>query len=140
VGIHFGPVRIKDDDIYGLMVNYAARLSHVHVPGEEGIFLSDSAKANIEAEYGNTQTNFGFRQLANATLKGFSSNESVWDVITPEIREARMKRMRAKAQQNQSTAPSPTAAPVLITPEKPMLTLGQRRFPLKDPTEGPRRK
>ena len=45
VGIHVGPVRIKEDDIYGLMVNYAARLSHVQVPGEEGIFISDSAKS-----------------------------------------------------------------------------------------------
>jgi class 3 adenylate cyclase len=109
IGIHVGPVRIKDDDIYGLMVNYAARLAHVRVPGEEGIFLSNSAKENIEAEYGSNQKLLRFVSVSGANLKGFPPGERVWDVITPSIREARRDRIRAKAEQNQSATSSSTA-------------------------------
>jgi class 3 adenylate cyclase len=116
VGIHIGPVRIKDADIDGLVVNYASRLSHVHVDGDEGIFVSDSAKANIEAEYGSIQKDFRFRQLTNANLKGFSSGERVWDVFTPEIVKARRQRNLAKADQNRSTKTPPAAnAPLIWT-------------------------
>lgn len=145
VGIHVGPVRIKDNDIYGLMVNYAARLSHVQVPGQAGIFISDSAKANIEAEYGSTQSDFRFRPLTDANLKGFSPGERVWDVITPEIREARRNRRRARIEQNTSANATLTtnAAPVPTTPERSLLNLGPRRHladDWKDIFGGPRRK
>jgi class 3 adenylate cyclase len=145
VGIHVGPVRIKEDDIYGLMVNYAARLSHAQVSGEEGIFISDSAKANIEAEYGSTQKDFRFRQLASANLKGFPPGERVWDVFTPEIVKARIKRNQAKTDPKRSANASPVtnSAPAPTTPEKPTLNLGPRRHLvdiLNERTEGPRRK
>jgi class 3 adenylate cyclase len=112
VGIHVGPVRIKDNDIYGLMVNYAARLSHVEDAGEEGIFLSDSAKANIEAEYGSKQKDFLLGPMPNTNLKGFPPNERIWLVLTLEIRNARAKRLQAKADQDRSSN--------VTTPEKPM--------------------
>lgn len=129
VGIHVGPVRIKDNDIYGLMVNYAARLSHVQVSGQEGIFISDSAKANIEAEYGSTQSDFRFRPLTDANLKGFSPGERVWDVTTPEIRQARRNRRRARVKQNTMSAnvTATTNLPVPTTSEKSPLNLGPRR-------------
>jgi class 3 adenylate cyclase len=144
-GIDVGQVRIKENDIYGLMVNYAARLSHVRVMGEEGVFLSDSAKQHIEAEYGSTQKAFRFFAVSGASLKGFPTGERIWQVITPEIREAQKKRMRAKADQNRSAnaTPATNTAPVLTTSEKPTLHLGPRRQLvdiLNERTEGPRRK
>jgi len=144
VGIHVGPVRIKEDDIYGLMVNYAARLSHVQVPGEEGIFISDSAKANIEAEYGSTQKDFRFRQLGSANLKGFPPGERVWDVVTPEIVKVRTKRNQARADQNKKSNPTTTTnVPPPKPSETPVLNLGPRRYLadlFEDPIKGPRRK
>jgi class 3 adenylate cyclase len=94
VGVHVGPVRVSENDIDGLVVNYAARLSHVKVPGEEGVFLSNSAKENIEAEHGSTQKDFRFFAVSGANLKGFSTGERVWQVITTEIRNAQKKRIR----------------------------------------------
>ena len=142
VGIHVGPVRIKDDDIYGLMVNYAARLSHVQVRGDTGIFLSDSAKANIEAEYGSTQKDFDLRPVSDANLKGFPPGETVWQVFTPEIRADKRNRRRAKVDQNRTANPMPATNSVSVptTPEKPILNLGPRNYLadlFKDP---PRRK
>lgn len=119
VGIHVGPVRIKDNDIYGLMVNYAARLSHLQVPGDEGIFLSDSAKANIEAEYGSNHGDFRLRSVSGANLKGFPPSERVWQVFTREIREAKRIRMRAKAEQDRSATPTLANQPLILSaPEK----------------------
>ncbi len=60
VGIHVGQVRVRDNDIYGLQVNLAERLSHVHVPGETGVFISSSAKRDIESEYGSDHKVYGF--------------------------------------------------------------------------------
>jgi len=131
VGIHVGPVRIKDNDIYGLMVNYAARLSHVQVPGDEGIFLSDAAKTNIESEYGNTQKHFRLRPLAETTLKGFPPGERVWQVITPEIQKAREKRLAAQTalkMKAQVTSAMNQASSSILTPtENPTRKFGLRR-------------
>jgi class 3 adenylate cyclase len=72
-GIHLGQVRISDNDIYGLMVNYASRLQHV-ISGE-GIVVSDVVKREVVSEHG---TDNGFTQLPSADLKGFSNNEPIW--------------------------------------------------------------
>jgi len=105
-GIHVGQVRIKDDDIYGLMVNYASRLQHA-LP-IEGIYLSDFAKKEIESERGTTQTDFRFVRLP-ANLPSFGENEVIWQVITPEIREARIARVKAKREREARKNPKPTA-------------------------------
>jgi class 3 adenylate cyclase len=124
VGIHVGQVRIKDDDIYGLMVNYAARLSHIAVPGEDGIFLSTSAKRDVESEYGSSQKEVRFVQVSATSLKGFGTREEVWQVITPEIRIARNERIAAKRKEEARKNPKPAVAPptnTLIPVYKPQL-------------------
>jgi class 3 adenylate cyclase len=99
VGIHVGQVRIKDNDIYGLQVNLAARLSHVEVRGETGIFVSTSAKRDIESEYGSGQKDVRFGGPLPVRLKGFDGREGVWQVITEEIMRARRKRQIAKREE-----------------------------------------
>jgi len=101
VGIHVGQVRIRDDDIYGLQVNLAERLSHMQVPGETGVFVSSSAKRVIESEYGTDHKGLRFLSMSAAKLKGFevSEREGVWQVVTPEIRAARTKRLAEKTRQ-----------------------------------------
>src|SRR5205085_9926569 len=72
IGIHVGQVRIRDNDIYGLQVNLAERLSHIKVEGDTGIFLSTSAKRDIDSEHGSNQREFRIvGPLPNVDLKGF---------------------------------------------------------------------
>jgi class 3 adenylate cyclase len=47
-GIHVGPVHIEEEDAFGNMVNYAARVIG-HIQGAE-ICISDRAYKDIEAE------------------------------------------------------------------------------------------
>lgn len=131
VGIQVGQVRIKDDDIYGLMVNLAARLSHVKVRGEEGVFLSGSAKRDIEAEYGSNQKDMRFLPVERTTLQGFDVREEVWQVITPEIRLARNARMKAKQEAEARKNPKPAGVQLSEpprVPEVPQYKPGQRNY------------
>src|SRR5439155_15698590 len=140
VGIHVGQARIKDNDIYGLMVNLAARLSHVKVVGDEGIFLSGSAKRDIQAEYGSDQKDLRFLSVQRTNLQGFDVREEVWQVITPEIRLARNVRLKAK--QEAEVRKNPPAAVRLSqpprVPEVPQYP--QRNYLLEALSRGPNRK
>jgi class 3 adenylate cyclase len=125
VGIHVGQVRIREGDIYGLMVNYAARLCHVNVAGEEGIFMSASVKRDIESEYGTNPQDFRILRVLASDLKGFGGREEIWQIVTPEIRVARAARVRAKQEEEarKKAKPAgyvPSASPqVLGLPAKP---------------------
>ena len=119
VGIHVGQVRIKDEDIYGLMVNKASRLAHVRVDGDEGIFLSASAKADIESEYGTNPQGFRLFRLPPIQLQGLGPREEVWQVVTAEIRAARAVRRRAK--QEEAARKNPKPVPPSPVPEVPQL-------------------
>lgn len=119
VGIHVGQVRIKDEDIYGLMVNKASRLAHIKVDGDEGIFLSASAKADIESEYGTNPQGFRLFRMAPTQLQGFSPREEVWEVMTSEIRAARA--VRRKAKQEEAARRNPKPIPPSPMPEVPQL-------------------
>ena len=137
-GIHVGQVRIKDNDIYGLMVNYASRLQHA-LP-LEGIYLSDFAKREIESERGTAQTDFRFSRLP-ANLPSFGEQEVIWQVMTPEIREARRARRRAKQVEEARKNPKPTTTPQVKLPDppRPTLSLGirPRRLVSADEPETP---
>jgi len=136
VGIHVGQVRIKDDDIYGLQVNLAERLSHVHVPGERGIFVSSSVKRDIDSEYGSDHKAFRFLSLSSAKLKGFDprEREGVWQVLTPEIRTARRHRLAEQskrameAREKSSTTLIRVEEPRLTLPDPPRYVPGPRRY------------
>jgi len=100
-GIHVGQVRIKDNDIYGLMVNYASRLQHVL--SNEGVFVSDFVKREVESERGSEQTDVEFLRVGAKLFRSFRADEVIWRIETPEIHEARLRRidaeLRARAKQ-----------------------------------------
>jgi hypothetical protein len=137
-------VRIKDDDIYGLQVNLAERLSHVEAPGEAGIFLSTSAKTHIDSEHGNQKV--PTIPLRTVNLKGFGgAGEGVWLVNTPEIRIARNERIAAKrkevARKNAKLvakvpAPPPVNPLLSLRPPPPSIALRPRSNPLESKTLG----
>jgi class 3 adenylate cyclase len=128
VGIHVGSVRIWEGDIYGLMVNYASRLCHIKVSGDEGIFLSLAAKKDIQSEYGKTPQDFMLSRLLPTQLQGFG-REEVWQVITREMRVARAAKI-AKQGKEARRDPEPAVPHVAAPPTQlPDLSgLLRRRF------------
>ncbi len=83
-GVHFGQMRIVDNDLYGLAVNLTSRVQHA---GESppGIMISDPAKKDAQSEIGTSSTEMRFIENKR-DLKGFGS-QIVWRVVTPEIRQ-----------------------------------------------------
>src|SRR5580765_1819743 len=81
VGIDQGKVRIWENDIYGLMVNFAARLLHSNRNDEEGIYISNATQRDIMSEYGKDPDGFRVVPLARPRpMKGFSNTEPVYQV------------------------------------------------------------
>lgn len=79
VGIHVGPVRVIDNDIYGMMVNYTKRVESAFA--EPGITLSNEAKAHIDYEKAARHTTISFREYS-AVFKGFNEQQRLWRVLT----------------------------------------------------------
>jgi hypothetical protein len=82
VAIHVGQVRIVENDIYGLMVNYTSRVQHL-LP-RLGIMLSDVAKNDIVAELGKDLPECSLIPVKK-TIKSFGT-KNLWFVgkkLTP---------------------------------------------------------
>lgn len=75
-GIHVGPVRILDNDIYGGMVNYTSRVMG-WLEGD-GIALSNTAKENVAQILG-PRASLRFVDY-QANLKGFPEAQRLWRV------------------------------------------------------------
>lgn len=83
--IHSGQVEIKENDIYGLNVNFTARVQH-EIP--IGIMVSDSVRRDFVKTYGVNSTEIQFEQK-EANLKSFGQ-ETLWKVWSPRwAKEAR---------------------------------------------------
>jgi len=65
VGLAYGPVLTRFGDLYGTVVNVAARLTGVARPGT--VLIDDQAAAALE-----DQNEFSLRHLRNVRVKGFS--------------------------------------------------------------------
>ena len=83
-GIHVGDVRIVENDIYGVMVNYTFRVQHA-MKGS-GIAVSTPAKLRIEHELGgNIRGRFDIIPLSlDQPLKGFPQDQqALWQIAEP---------------------------------------------------------
>lgn len=81
VGINSGDVQIRENDIYGLNVNYTARVQHSLE--KEGVLVSNSVKKDYEKRFG---SNSGVTFVPKITeLKSFGS-ENLWLAVTPDWR------------------------------------------------------
>jgi len=94
-GIHVGTVRVLENDIYGLMVNYTSRAQHAMKVC--GIAFSPAAKTEIESQLGDAIKELGkIRVLQHEPLKGFRPDEQLlWEIVTLEIRTQRLGRARS---------------------------------------------
>jgi class 3 adenylate cyclase len=92
IGIHSGEVEIRDNDIYGLNVNLAARVQH-SLP-REGILCTESVKRDYERRHGKEDgTSFIAREV---DLKSFGK-ETVYFVHTRELRQIRREHFEARS-------------------------------------------
>jgi len=92
VGIHSGEVEIRENDVYGLNVNLASRVQHA-IPGE-GNLSTESIKRDYERRLG---TDSGVRFIPRKVdLKSFGQ-ETLYFVVTPELRQARVSHLQARS-------------------------------------------
>jgi class 3 adenylate cyclase len=91
VGINSGDVEIRENDIYGLNVNYTARIQHA-LPGV-GILTANSVKRDYEKRFGEDS---GVKFIPrDVDLKGFGK-ETVFFVATPSLLKTRRSRSEAR--------------------------------------------
>ncbi len=80
-GIHVGPARIIDDDIYGMMVNYTKRVeSHAEGPG---ITISEEAKRQIDYEKAARHSKLLFSRPCQVLFKGFDRPQTIYRIAIP---------------------------------------------------------
>lgn len=80
VGIHLGQVQIRENDIYGLNVNFAARVQDKL--DSEGILLSNAVKEDYEnASEWSADIHFS---RGRKKLKGFRDTQILWRAVTSD--------------------------------------------------------
>lgn len=101
VGINSGDVEIRDNDIYGLNVNFTSRVQHA-LPGG-GILVANSVQRDFNKRYGDDS---GVRFIAREVdLKSFG-RETVFFVATPVLMKVRQEKYRARKALLGTKAPS----------------------------------
>jgi class 3 adenylate cyclase/GTPase SAR1 family protein len=80
-GIHVGPVHIEDEDAFGSMVNFAARVT-AFAKGPE-IWLSNPAKDHIDQEKAQRHTSLRWYQYSGRTVRGFPGRHFLWSDVEP---------------------------------------------------------
>jgi class 3 adenylate cyclase len=110
-GIHLGPARIIDDDMFGIMVNYTKRVESTENP--HGIRLSDVVKNQIKDEGAQRHFGLGFVEL-RLPFKGFPERQTIWNVTVPINPFARQRQSILKMLK---VPEEPKAIPVV--PRKP---------------------
>ncbi|MBI5499335.1 MAG: TIR domain-containing protein [Deltaproteobacteria bacterium] len=83
-GLHVGPVQVRDEDVFGITVNTAARVLG-HAVGAE-IWLSQDAKHHIDQHRAARHQAFQWTSHAECSLKGLPGTHTLWSVVTPEMR------------------------------------------------------
>jgi class 3 adenylate cyclase len=92
VGINSGQVHLRENDIYGLNVNFTSRVQH-ELPGE-GILVSNSVMRDYQKTFGvDSPVKFIPRKL---NLKSFGE-ETLYFTFGPGSREANRNHAKARA-------------------------------------------
>jgi class 3 adenylate cyclase len=84
VGIHIGPLRILDGDIFGTTLNFAARVLSMATGAE--IWLSERVKEDIEQQNATRHRQLEWLRHNDCLLKGFPDTYTLWSVQTPQMR------------------------------------------------------
>jgi len=91
VGINSGDVEIRENDIYGLNVNFTSRVQHALPEG--GILTANSVQRDFNKRYGDgSGVKFIPREV---DLKSFGK-ETVYFVATPRLLKTRQEKFKAR--------------------------------------------
>lgn len=85
VGINSGDVQIKENDIYGLNVNFTSRIQNELE--REGILVSDVDKKDFEKAFGRRSSEMCWFVQKDLDIKDFG-NRILWWVMSRPLREA----------------------------------------------------
>jgi class 3 adenylate cyclase/GTPase SAR1 family protein len=77
-GIHIGPMRVEDDDVFGGAVNFAARVVGA-IEGPE-IWLSDRAKDDLDRSGATRYARLNWERHDDLRMKGFSGSFTLWSL------------------------------------------------------------
>ena len=80
-GIHVGPIRVFENDLFGMMVNYTKRIESTE-NGSGFIVVSDEARTHINSEKASRHSSLKFSSKL-VKFKGFEESQKVWKVIYP---------------------------------------------------------
>ncbi len=93
VGINSGQVHLRENDIYGLNVNFTSRVQHALE--REGILVSNSVMRDYKKTFGvDSPVQFHPREV---DLKSFGK-ETLYSTFVPGFRDTIAKRAKARAQ------------------------------------------
>jgi class 3 adenylate cyclase len=98
-GIHVGPVDIDEEDAFGSMVNYTARVVSCAKGAE--IWLSDRARADVLQRRARAHRELSWHEHKRA-LKGFNGTQVLWSIS--HVKEGHPE--PAQVQQSRATASS----------------------------------
>jgi class 3 adenylate cyclase len=82
VGIHVGPIRVFENDLFGMMVNYTKRVESTE--NYVFIMLSDEARNHVDNEKASRHSGLTFVDKS-VKFKGFDKPQKVWRVSYPGI-------------------------------------------------------
>lgn len=82
-GVHVGPVRIEENDAYGMMVNYTARIVAEATP--EQVWVSDRAHEEINEVHARAHRDLEWTEHSECFLKGFVGGQRLWSVGVREV-------------------------------------------------------
>lgn len=78
-GIHSGAMQVKENDVKGLTVNFAARVVQA-ITGAE-IWLSDRAKEDIDNLRAKRHSTLKWKQHDAVAMKGFPDTVTLWSLV-----------------------------------------------------------
>jgi class 3 adenylate cyclase len=75
-GVHIGPVQVEENDVFGGVVNLAARITGY--VGSPGVWLSDRAKADLETVGEPRHARLRWERHDDVKMKGFADSFTLW--------------------------------------------------------------
>ncbi|MDI7266709.1 MAG: TIR domain-containing protein, partial [Myxococcota bacterium] len=82
--LHVGPVQVREEDLFGMTVNFAARVLGQAVGAE--IWLSKRAKQDIDQRGAARHRALEWTKHGECALKGFRDTHTLWSVVTPDMK------------------------------------------------------
>jgi class 3 adenylate cyclase len=103
IGIHFGSIQVLENDIYGLMVNYTARVQHLLK--SSGIAFSRAVRDELKVMGPELDVLGKVTRLQHDGIKSFGpEDQEVFQLLTEDLRMKHRNERRARYEREQRLA------------------------------------